>query len=75
MPLLGLLDQQFHVRQPVPAAEKAHPHSGSRPCQGRVRESALWAQSLRALGSPPPGARWVVVADRGADIYEHLQQC
>ena len=75
LPLLGLLDQQFHVRQPVPAAEKAHPTGGSRPRQGRVRESALWAQSLRAVGSPPPGARWVVVADRGADIYEHLQQC
>ena len=75
LPLLGLLDQQFHVRQPVPEAEKAHPHGGSRPRQGRVRESALWAQSLRAVGSPPPGTRWVVVADRGADIYEHLQQC
>ena len=75
LPLLGLLDQQFHVRQPVPEAEKAHPHGGSRPRQGRVRESALWARSLRAVGSPPPGARWVVVADRGADIYEHLQQC
>ena len=75
LPLLGLLDQQFHVRQPVPDAEKAHPHGGSRPRQGRVRESALWGQSLRAVGSPPPGTRWVVVADRGADIYEHLQQC
>ena len=40
-----------------------------------MRESALWTRSLRAVGSPPPGARWVVVADRGADIYEHLQQC
>ena len=75
LPLLGLLDQQFHVRQPVPEAEKAHPHGGSWPRQGRVRESALWVQSLRAAGSPPPGSRWVVVADRGADIYEHLQQC
>ena len=75
LPLLGLLDQQYHVRQPVPAAEKAHPHGGSRPRQGRVRESALWARSLRAVGSPPPGTRWVVVADRGADIYEHLQLC
>ena len=75
LPLLGLLDQQFHVRQPVPEAEKAHPHGGSRPRQGRVRESALWAQSLRAVGRPPAGTRWVVVADRGADIYEHLQQC
>ena len=75
LPLLGLLDQQYHVRQPVPEAEKAHPHGGSRPRQGRVRESALWAQSLRAVGCPPAGTRWVVVADRGADIYEHLQQC
>lgn len=75
LPLLGLLDQQYHVRQPVPEAEKAHPHGGSRPRQGRARESALWAQSLRAVGRPPAGTRWVVVADRGADIYEHLQQC
>ncbi|WP_125932585.1 IS4 family transposase, partial [Hymenobacter glacialis] len=36
---------------------------------------ALWGQGLRAVGSPPPGTRWVVVADRGADIYEHLHQC
>lgn len=75
LPLLGLLDQQFHVRQPVPEAEKAAPHGQSRLRQGRVRESALWAQSLRAVGRPPAGTRWVVVADRGADIYEHLQQC
>ena len=75
LPLLGLLDQQFHARQPVPDAEKAHPHGGTRPSQGRVRESALWAQRLRAVGNPPPGTRWVVVTDRGADIYEHLQLC
>ena len=75
LPLLGLLDQQFHVRQPVPEAEKAHPHGGSRPRPGRGRESALWAQSLRAVGRPPAATRWVVVADRGADVYEHLQQC
>ncbi len=75
LPLLGLLDQQYHVRQLVPEAEKDHPHGGSRLRQGRVRESALWSQSLRNVGSPPPGSRWVVVADRGADIYEHLHQC
>ena len=75
LPLLGLLDQQFHVRQPVPEAEKAAPHGQSRLRQGRVRESGLWTQSLRAVGRPPAGTRWVVVADRGADIYEHLQQC
>jgi len=75
LPLLGLLDQQYHVRQPVPDTEKAHPHGGSRPRRGRVRESALWGQSLRAVGSPPVGTRWVVVADRGADVYEHMQLC
>jgi hypothetical protein len=71
LPLLGLVDQPFHVRQPVPEAEKAPPHGGSRPRQGRVRESALWTRSLRAVGRPSPDARWVVVADR----YEHLLQC
>jgi len=75
LPLRGLLDQPFPVRQPVPEAEKSHPHGGSRPRQGRPRESALWRQSLREVGAPPAGTRWVVVADRGADIYEHLPQC
>ena len=41
LPLLGLLDQQFHVRQARSAAGKAHPHGGIRPRQGRARESAL----------------------------------
>jgi len=75
LPLLSLLDQQFHVRQLVPTAEKVHPHGGSRPRQGCGRESALWAQSLRAVGHPPADMRWVMVADREADSYEHLPQC
>ena len=28
-----------------------------------------------AVGCPPAGTRWVVVADRGADLHEFLQQC
>jgi hypothetical protein len=73
--LLGLLDQQYCVRHPVPEAERAHPHGGSRPCQSRIRESSLWLQSLRHVGSPPPDSHWIVVADRGADIYDHLLAC
>ena len=73
--LLGLLDQQFHVRQPISAAERATPQAGSRQRPHRPRESALWTQRLRAVGTPPLAARWVVVADRGADIYEHLLLC
>jgi len=38
------------MRQPVPAAEKAAPHGQSWLRQGRVRESALWVQSLRVVG-------------------------
>ena len=30
LPLLGLFDQQFYVRQVRPVAEKAHLHGGSR---------------------------------------------
>ena len=75
VPLVGLLDQQFHVRQPIPPAERATPQAGSRQREHRPRESALWTQSLRAVGTPPPAARWVVVADRGADIYDHLLLC
>jgi hypothetical protein len=63
------------VRQPVPEAERTHPHGGSRPRQGRARESSLWLQSLRQVGSPSPDSHWVVVADWGADIYEHLLAC
>ncbi len=75
LPLLGLLEQQFHVRQPVPAAEKAAPTASpncgrtgptSRPC-GR-RACGRWDARLRARAG-------LVVADRRADIYEHLQQC
>ena len=33
LPLLGLFDQQYHVRQPVPSAEKLHPYSSSRPAK------------------------------------------
>ena len=73
MELLGLLDQQFHVRVPRPAVEKPRRGLGIRP--PRTRESDLWWHNLRAVGSPPAGARWVVVADRAADTYEHLRQC
>jgi len=73
--LLGLLDQQYYVRQPVPDSERTHPYGGIRPRQGRTRESELWARSLRQVGQPPRHSRWVVVADRGADVYEHLLAC
>jgi hypothetical protein len=77
--VLGVADQQYHVRTPAPPNEKALP-AGSRPFarQRRWRESALWAQSTARLGpAPAPGAgpRWVRVCDREADVYEFLESC
>jgi hypothetical protein len=34
------------------------------------KESDFWLRTLRAIGSPPPGSKWVSVGDRGNDIYE-----
>ena len=64
------------MHQPGPEVEKAPPHGGFRPHRGRPRESALWAQSLRAGATRRPVPVGGGVADRGgADIYEYLQQC
>ncbi|WP_394355277.1 IS4 family transposase [Hymenobacter montanus] len=59
----------------MPEGEQGLSRSRSWIRQGRVRESRLWTQSLCHVSSPPPDSRWVVVADRGADIYEHLLAC
>ncbi|GAB3840990.1 IS4 family transposase [Hymenobacter jeollabukensis] len=75
VPVLGLLDQQFYLRVPIPATEKALAYNPYQRRQKRARESDLWTNSLRQLEAPPTHARWVVVADRGADIHTHLQYC
>lgn len=77
--LLGVADQQYHVRTPAPPTEAALPE-GSRPFarQQRWRESALWVESTAHLGPAPPrgpGPRWVRVCDRGADVFEFLESC
>jgi len=72
--VLGLADQQYHVRQPRPAGERSQDHWRRK---GRRRESELWWQASRRIGTAPHSAavRWVRVADRGADIYEFLSSC
>lgn len=77
--LLGVADQQYHVRTPAPPAETALPE-GSQPFarQQRWRESALWLGSTEHLGPAPSGGagpRWVRVCDRGADVFEFLESC
>jgi len=36
----------------------------------RDRESLLWGQLVAEVGSPPEGAQWINVCDRGADDFE-----
>lgn len=64
---LGLAHQILHVRVPAP------PHEGVKAKRERKsRESRLWSRAVEALGEPPPEARWIDVADRGADLFEFL---
>jgi hypothetical protein len=65
--VLGLANQILHHR--------AEPPRGETPAQRREREdreSRLWVRGSAAVGAPPPGRRWVDVADRGADTFEFL---
>ena len=68
--VLGLADQTYHVR----SAQRAPRQTSSRR-KRRARESQIWEQTTDRLGPAPAGARWVRVADRGADIYEFLSGC
>src|SRR5918995_6403602 len=54
----------------------AHQTIWARPPKGvtrQTRESAVWAQTVATIGRPPAGSRFVSVADRGADVFEHLE--
>jgi hypothetical protein len=54
----------------------AHQTIWTRPPKGmarQTRESAVWAETVATTGRPPAGTIFVSVADRGADVYEHLE--
>lgn len=72
--IIGLCDQQYHIRQRRPDGE---PDDASYARKKRQRESQLWEQATQRIGPKPPDGtiRWVRVCDRGADIYEHLDAC
>jgi len=74
--ILGLADQQYHVRQPRPADEPSH-SSARRVRPAEQLESVLWEQACVRLGPAPtnPDVTWVKVGDRGSDIYDHLAAC
>ena len=61
----------------LPSGETlAHQTIWSRPPKGvtrQTRESAVWAETVAAIGRPATGSRFISVADRGADVFEHLE--
>jgi hypothetical protein len=67
--LLGLCDQQYHLRVPAPPGETRKARLQ------RERESQLWEWASARLEPTPAQSRWLRVGDAGADIYEHLMAC
>jgi len=68
--VLGLAALTPFVRQPqvdrgARAADRRH----------RARESDIWPQTVAEVGTPPPGATWVHVGDRGADVFTFFAAC
>lgn len=65
--LLGILHQIWWKRTRTPEGETR------RQRQARAKESDLWADSIRAIGTVGPATRLIHVTDRGGDCYETMQ--
>jgi len=72
--VLGLADQQYHVRQRRPEGENKN---DSKATNRRARESPWWEPAGARIGQAPDreDVQWIRVCDRGADIYEMLLSC
>jgi hypothetical protein len=65
---LGLMYQRHYRR--TPRAKGSHAdRDGRRRVPLEERESHWWIEAISAIGSPPPGVRWVHVGDRGEDLF------
>lgn len=62
--ILGVAGQTIHYRKPAPKKE----NNAQR--LKRERESRVWGDVIQQIGSPPPGAQFVHVFDRGGDDFE-----
>jgi hypothetical protein len=67
--LLGVLNQRWQIRVRAPRGETIKQR------RTRWRESLFWAQGVEAVGSPPPGTRFLSVTDRGGDCFETFDAC
>jgi hypothetical protein len=73
--IVGLVDQRYSMRRKRLPGQLTTNQEGSKKAKERHRESEVWSESLVRLGKPPEESRWMVVADREADIYEMLLGC
>jgi hypothetical protein len=69
--LLGLWDQEVWLRTETGRRRR---ETKAQRLQ-RERESQHWAKAIAASDGPPAGARWTLIADREADIFEVFQIC
>lgn len=67
--VFGLVSQILHVRETVASGEGVAAKRDR-----RSRESRLWQRALDEIGPTPTDAHWIDICDRGADIFEFLQQ-
>ncbi len=67
--LYGLAGQLIYYRKSVAKKETRTQRLK------RDRESGIWGQLIEQIGSPPPGAVWIHVMDRGGDDFENLWRC
>jgi hypothetical protein len=68
--VLGCIAQEPFVRSPAPEGEARY-HRRKR----EQRETDIWMRQVQAIGTPPPGSRWIHVGDRGADMVPFFQAC
>lgn len=65
----GLVSQILHVRVSPPPGETV-----AQKRERASRESRLWTRGLDEMGPTPENCHWIDIADRGADIFEFLQE-
>jgi hypothetical protein len=66
--MLGVAYQEPFLRQPVPKQTSTQR-------KNRDRESQVWPRAAAAVGTPPPGTRWVHVGDAYSDMFDFLDAC
>jgi Transposase DNA-binding len=62
--IIGLGGQELWYRQPRPKGENSYQRS-----QREDKESEVWSRLIERIGTPPPGATYVHVYDRGASLF------